>query len=46
VRFFFGLRVAFFIINALSARYEAGADDANRVGALGKHNHHEPSIAF
>ena len=35
--------MAFFIINALSARYEAGADDANRVGALRKHNRHEPS---
>jgi hypothetical protein len=32
-RFFFSLDVAFFIVTALSARYEEGTDDPNRVVA-------------
>ena len=38
---FLGLDVPFFIVNALSARSLAGADDPDRVSAFGKHNRDE-----
>jgi hypothetical protein len=37
-RFFFDLAIAFFIVDALSARHEAGADDADGVSSFAKHN--------
>jgi len=35
--------MAFFIVDALSARHKAGANDANGVCSLGKHNGDQPS---
>src|SRR3982750_707138 len=40
---FLRLAMAFFIVDALSARHKAGANNANDVSSLGKHNRYQPS---
>lgn len=42
-RVFLRLGLAFFIVDALSARHKAGANDADGVCSLGKHNRDQPA---